>query len=71
MNQNNENFIKLDFYLNDILSYTDSALHYLKSNNKKELDVDEIIMYLSTVPEIIEEIEMIIDELEEKLNGQL
>lgn len=51
MNYNNE----ININLNDIKEYVHSTLIYLKTNNKK-IDKDEIIMYLSSVDEIINNI---------------
>ncbi len=46
----------IELYLNDIKNYANSALIYLTSSNNKQIDKDEIIMYLSCCDEIIEDI---------------
>ena len=46
----------IELYLNDIKHYADSAVEYLTSNNKENIDKDEIVMYLSSCDEIIEDI---------------
>ena len=51
MNYNNE----INLYLNDIKGYVQSALIYLNNKNNY-LDKKEIIMYLSSVEEIIHDI---------------
>ena len=43
-------------YLNDIKNYADSALIYLTNSNNQNIDKDEIVMYLSSCDEIIEDI---------------
>lgn len=71
---NYKEFFKLemgiDSYLFDILNYSESAYDYL-TGNKNELDSDEIIMYLSTVPECIEAIKEFIYKLEEKYEKEI
>lgn len=57
--------IKLDNYLSDISEYTQSACNYLINPNS-ELDKDEIVMYLSSVPECIEYIKELIQKIEEE-----
>lgn len=56
--------IKITNNLNDIKEYTESACNYLIRPND-EIDLDEIIMYLSSVPEICNEINELICNLEE------
>lgn len=51
---------QLEIALNDISEYVQSALLYLTSEGSTELDKSEIVMYLNTVPEIIQEIKRII-----------
>lgn len=46
---------KINMNLNDIKGYVESALIYLK-NEDNNLDKDEIIMYLSSTEEIINDI---------------
>ncbi len=55
MNYNIEDII---MYLDDINSYVNSILYYhsCSSKEKKELDIKEILMYLSSVSEIIQDI---------------
>lgn len=55
MNYNLEDII---LYLNDIDNYVNSILFYhsCSSDRKKELDLEEILMYLSSIPEIIQDI---------------
>ena len=62
---NKEKQIKLN--LNDILGYVQSTLLYLETKNKK-LDKEEIIMYLKSVPEIIEETKELLKEIELERN---
>lgn len=58
---------QIELNLNDILGYVKSTLLYLKTNNNK-LDKEEIIMYLKSVPEIIEEIKKLLIEIELERN---
>lgn len=53
---NNLNDIIL--YLDDINSYVNSILYYYTcpSNVRQELNLTEILMYLSAIPEIIQDI---------------
>lgn len=52
------NFDDLIMYLDDIDSYVNSILYYhsCSLNVRQELDLQEILMYLSCVPEIIQDI---------------
>ena len=52
------NLDDLILYLDDINSYVDSILYYhtCSLNVRQELDLTEILMYLSTVSEIIQDI---------------
>ena len=54
--------VELQLDLQDILNYVENAIIYLKRENS-ELDKDEIIMYLSSVPEIVGEIRKILIEM--------
>ena len=58
---------QIELNLNDILGYVKSTLLYLKTNNNK-LDKEEIIMYLKSVPEIIEETKKVLVEIELERN---
>lgn len=58
---------QIELNLNDILGYVKSTLLYLKTNNNK-LDKEEIIMYLKSVPEIIEETKKLLIEIELERN---
>ena len=51
-------------YLNDIKNYANSALTYLTCKNNKNIDKDEIVMYLSACEEIIEDIKKDLYKLE-------
>lgn len=62
---NKEKQIKLN--LNDILGYVRSTLLYLETKNEK-LDKEEIIMYLKSVPEIIEETKELLKQIELERN---
>ena len=62
---NKEKQIKLN--LKDILGYVRSTLLYLETKNEK-LDKEEIIMYLKSVPEIIEETKELLKEIELERN---
>lgn len=44
----------LFLYLDDIVTYVDSILFY--HNGNYDSDLDEILMYLSSIEEIVEEI---------------
>lgn len=61
-----ERQVILDNYIEDISNYCLDTLDYLKSKDKENYDVSEIIMYLSTVPETINEIKKIVAEIESK-----
>ena len=54
----NYDLIDIVMYLDDIDNYVNSILYYhsCSLNRKKELDLKEILMYLSNVPEIIQDI---------------
>lgn len=58
---------QIELNLNDILGYVKSTLLYLKTNNNK-LDKEEIIMYLKSVLEIIEETKKLLIEIELERN---
>lgn len=58
---------QIELNLNDILGYVKSTLLYLKTTNNK-LDKEEIIMYLKSVPEIIEETKKLLIEIELERN---
>ena len=62
---NKEKQIKLN--LNDIFGYVRSTLLYLETKNEK-LDKEEIIMYLKSVPKIIEETKELLKEIELERN---
>lgn len=61
--------IKIDRYLNEIEVYTDSAYDYM-DNPDNELDKDEILMDLSTIPELIKETKSLITELEQEYENE-
>ncbi len=54
----NYNFEDIIMYLDDIDIYVNSILFYhsCSAKLKKEVDLKEILMYLSSVPEIIQDI---------------
>ncbi len=60
----------IDNYLSDILNYSESTYDYL-TGNINELDGDEIIMYLSTIPECIETTKELINKLEETYEKEI
>lgn len=49
------NYLEIDMLLDDINEYVSSTLFYLNNPNS-DIDVGELIMYLSTVDEIINDI---------------
>ena len=53
-----DNLNDVILYLDDITLYVNSILYYYTCplNVKEELDLKEILMYLSTIPEIIQDI---------------
>ena len=53
-----DNLNDVILYLDDITLYVNSILYYYASplNVREELDLKEILMYLSTIPEIIQDI---------------
>lgn len=61
--------MKIDYHLNDIGGYVESAYNYM-ANPYNELDKDEILMYLSTIPEIIKEVKSLITELEQEYENE-
>lgn len=61
--------IKINNYLSDILGYAESTYDYL-TNWDYELDRDEIIMYLSTIPETIKYVRELIYELEQEYENE-
>ena len=62
---NKEKLIELN--LNDILGYVKSTLLYLENQNNN-LDKEEIIMYLKSVSEIINETKKLLIEIELERN---
>lgn len=62
--------IKLNNYLSDILGYSESACNYLEKTNC-ELDKDEIVMYLNTVPECIKIVKELIQEIEKEYEKEM
>lgn len=65
MKYNNE----ISMNLNDIKEYVKSAIIYLKHDNN--LDKNEIIMYLSTVPELISDIKKDLENYMYYLNDKI
>lgn len=59
--------IQIELNLNDILGYVKSTLLYFNTENK-DLNKDEIIMYLKAVPEIIEETKYLLIEIKSERN---
>lgn len=59
--------IQIELNLNDILGYVKSTLLYFDTENK-DLNKDEIIMYLKAVPEIIEETKDLLIEIKSERN---
>ncbi len=57
--------MKLDNCLNDISGYAESACDYLMDSNSK-LDKDEVVMYLSSIPEYVEEVKELTQKIEEE-----
>lgn len=62
--------IEINNYLNDIKGYTESAYNYF-TNFNEDLDKDEIMDFLSTVPEICNLIDKLIYSLEEIYESEL
>lgn len=62
--------IEINSYLNDIKGYTESAYKYF-TNFNEDLDKDEIMGYLSTIPEICDLIDKLIYNLEEIYESEL
>ncbi len=54
-------YLEIDMLLDDINEYVSSTLFYLRNPNSK-IDIDELIMYLSTVDETINNIKKILSE---------
>lgn len=52
--------LEINLLLDDINKYVNSALLYLNSPNSN-LDINELIMYLSSVDEIIETIKKLLE----------
>lgn len=48
-------FETIKSYLNDIKNYVSSYIYYL-NNSKEKLDKKEINMYISTIPEIVDDL---------------
>ena len=62
------NYEEITLYLEDIKGYVESYLYSLNVD-EKNIDKEEINMYLSIVPEIINKIEELVDKIyEEKSN---
>lgn len=62
--------IEISNYLSDILERTNAA-YTLLTNKDEILDEDEVIAYLSTVPECIKNLEELIEELEIQYENEL
>jgi len=58
---------QIELNLNDILGYVKSTLLYLENKNNN-LDKEEIIMYLKSVSEIINETKKLLIEIELERN---
>ena len=56
--------LEVELCLNDIKEYVQSTLYYFEHENNKKIDKQEIIMYLSTVPEAIDNIKQLLIEIE-------
>lgn len=56
--------LEINAYLKDIAIYVDGAMDYFRDENNPNFDKGEMIAYLATVPEIIEEIMKLLTELE-------
>ncbi len=61
--------MEINHNLNDIDGYCESAGEYLL-NPYTELDKDEIVMYLSSVTEIIKEVKELIEKLEQEYENE-
>lgn len=61
--------IMIKNYISDIEEYCESAYEYL-SNPESELDKEEIVMYLSSIPEIITYLEDTIGTLEKEYENE-
>ncbi len=54
--------LEINLLLDDINEYVNSTLIYLNSpNSRSDIDVDELIMYLSSVDETIETIKKLLE----------
>ena len=51
-------------YLADISAYVKSALNYFENEKNQDFDKEEMIVYLSTIPEIVENIKQLFIEIE-------
>ena len=60
---------QIELNLNDILGYVKSTLLYLENKNNN-LDKEEIIMYLKSVSEIINETKKLLIEIELERNSE-
>ena len=58
---------QIELNLNDILGYVKSTLLYLENKNNN-LDKEEIIMYLKSVPELIKETKELLIRIELERN---
>lgn len=56
--------IEIESNLLDIKAYVESTLNYFDNEDNKNIDKDEIIAYLSTVPETVEETKKLFQEVE-------
>lgn len=62
--------IMIDNYLSDITNYSEAAYDYL-TGQQDNVDRDEIIMYLSSVPETVEFVKKLIAELEDTYQNEI
>jgi len=56
--------IQIDLNLDDIEEYVNSALFYFSNETNPNFDKDELIMYLSSIPEKVSEIKELLTEIE-------
>lgn len=61
--------IEISNYLSDILEYTNAA--YTLLTNRDEINDEEVISYLSTVPECIKKLDKLIEKLEIQYENEL
>ena len=61
----------VNMYLTDIAIYVDGALDYFRDESNPNFDKNEMIAYLASIPEIVEDIMNLLKEIELKRQEEI